>query len=173
VLFRSILQQQRIIAGNVPWVNRPAVCLTECPWPSLVVHARRYAPYGVGFTKPHVFAAGGGPAYYVRADHWQKQQWDDHVKTFVTPFWPAYRPEQLKTDDYLNGKSVDYSHEREWRVPHDLTFELDAISFIVLKSYEDMARFPRELKDQIGREKFILMDIYENIEHLWPIHKIG
>jgi len=169
----SILQQKTINAGTTPWVNRPAVCLTECPWPSLVVHAKRYSPYALGFTKAHIFAAGGGPAYYVRADHWEKQAWDDHVKTFVTPFWPEYRPDALKSKDYLGGKTVDYSHEREWRVPHPLTFQLEKLAFVVLKNYEDMARFPRELKDAIGRDKFILMDIYENIESLWPQHQIG
>jgi hypothetical protein len=35
-----------------------------------------------------------------------------------------------------------------------------------------MARFPRDLKDAIGRERFIIMDIYENIERLWPVHRI-
>ena len=99
------------------------------------MHARRYAPYGVGFTKAHIFAAGGGPAYYVRADHWQKQSWDDHVKTFVTPFWPDYRPDSLKTDEFLDGKTVDYSHEREWRLPHKLTFQLEKLAFVVLKNY--------------------------------------
>jgi len=26
------------------------------------------------------------------------------------------------------------------------------------------------LKDEIGRERFILMDIYRKIEELWPTH---
>jgi len=41
---------------------------------------------------------------------------------------------------------------------------------VVLPSYESMATFPQELKDGIGREKFILADVYSNIEKLWPVH---
>jgi len=33
-----------------------------------------------------------------------------------------------------------------------------------------MAKFPKELKDAIGREKFILLDVYKHIENLWPTH---
>jgi hypothetical protein len=169
----SILTQGTITAGSIPWTNNPAVCFTECPWPSLLLHARRYSPYGIGFVKPHVFAAGGGPAYYVRADHWEKQDWDPHIKTFATPFWPSYRPMTLKGKKYLGGRTVDYSHEREWRVPHNFQFRRDTVAFVTLKSYQDMAKFPKELKDEIGRDRFILVDIYENIERLWPVHNIG
>ena len=169
----SILNSKRIHAGNLPWTNNPAACFTECPWPSLLGHAEHYSPYGVGFFKYHVFAAGGGPAYYVRADHWKKQQWTAHVKTFATPFWPEYRPTELKSTEFLGGKTIDYSHEREWRVPHDFSFEHEQVSFVLVKDYEDMARFPGELKDAIGRQRFIIMDIYRNIERLWPIHNVG
>lgn len=159
-----------IIASSLPWTKKPAACFTECPWSSLLAHAANYSPYGVGFTKSHVFAAGGGPAFYVRADHYQKQNWDGHVHTFVTPFWPRYRPASLRGGDVLGGKSIDYAHEREWRVPHDFKFGLDEVQFVILDTYQDMAAFPRELKDKIGREKFILMDMYRKIEELWPTH---
>ena len=166
----SILTDGVVIAGTVPWTNQEAVCLTECPWASLLDHARRYSPYAVGFGKHHVFAAGGGPAFYVRPDCFHEQQWDPRVYPFVTPFWPAYRPVKLRDRRYLSGKTVDYSHEREWRVPHDFKFDTGRLSFVILDTYEDMARFPKNLKDEIGREKFILMDIYRTIEELWPTH---
>jgi hypothetical protein len=168
----SILRQCKIYASNVPWVNRAAVCLTECPWTSLLSHAKQYSPFGIGFAKPRVFAAGGGPAYYVRADHWAKQDWQPDVRTFATPFWPTYRPSTLKDETFLSGKTVDYSHEREWRIPHDFTFNYQNIEFIILDTYEDMAKFPRELKDSIGRNKFLLMDNYRHIELIWPVHRL-
>lgn len=168
----SILQAGVIRAGTLPWTNRPAVCFTECPWSSLLNHARNYSPYGVGFGKYHVFSAGGGPAYYVRADLFATQRWANEVYPFVTPFWPSYRPQQLRGKAYLNGTTVDYTHEREWRVPHDFTFDIQRLSFVILDTYADMAKFPRELKDAIGREKFILMDVYRKIEELWPTHII-
>jgi hypothetical protein len=169
----AMLQQQRIKAGTLHWNNSPAVCFTECPWRSLLDHAARYSPYAIGFTKRHVFAAGGGPAYYVRADHWEKQQWDGHLKTFVTPFWPEYRPDTLKGNEYLSGKTVDYSHEREWRVPHDFTFDRRRVAFVILDTYEDMAKFSRDLKDEVGRDNFILMEMYRKIEDLRLLHILG
>lgn len=116
------------------------------------------------------FCCGRRPAYYVRADHFQKQQWEDHVMSFATPFWPEYRPAALHGAKHLGGRTVDYSHEREWRVPHHFTFEYSQVEFVVVKSYEDMARFPKPLKDAIGRDRFILVEIYQNIEALWPTH---
>lgn len=168
----SILEDGTIKAGKLPWTNRPAVCLTECPWSSLLRHAGNYSPYGVGFGKHHVFAAGGAPAHYVRADHFLAQHWADEVYPFVTPFWPSYRPPQLRDQKYLDGRTVDYTHEREWRVPQDFQFDHKRIAFVLLNTYDDIARFPRPLKDAIGREKFVLMDVYRKIEELWPTHVV-
>lgn len=168
----SILKGGVVKASSMPWTGRKAVCFTECPWSSLLDHANRYSSYAVGFAKPHVFASGGGPVYYVRADHWEKQQWENHLRTFVTPFWPHYRAQTLKGNEYLGGKTVDFSHEREWRVPHDFTFGPAQIEFVIPPTYKDMAEFPKELKDVIGREKFLLMEVYRTVERLWPVHNI-
>lgn len=170
-ILEQILQSKKLIASPLPWTNRPAVCFTECPWSSLLAHSKQYSPYGIGFSKARIFAAGGAPAYYVRPDHYGKQTWDEHLLPFVTPFWPKYRPKNLKTTA-LGGKTIDYAHEREWRVARDFTFELSQVEFVILKTYEDMAQFPKELKDGIGRAKFILMENYQTIEELWPVHKI-
>lgn len=167
----SILNSRKILASSLPWTGRHAVCFTECPWSSLIGHSKTYSPYGIGFNKSFIFGTGGGPAYYVRKDHWDKQTWEDHIQTFVTPFWPHYRTAKQKAN--VNFKTVDYSHEREWRVPHDLLFDYKHVEFVILKNYEDMAKFPQELKNSIGRDKFILMEIYTNIEKLWPVHNLG
>jgi hypothetical protein len=168
----AILKSGEIKAGSLPWTGRNAACFTECPWSSLLDHANQYSSFAVGFNKPLIFAAGGGPVYYVRADHWEKQDWEPHLRTFVTPFWPGYRPRTLRGDEYLDGRTIDYSHEREWRVPHDFTFTLDKVEFVILPTYQDMAGFPQELKDAIGRERFLLMEVYRNVERLWPVHNI-
>jgi hypothetical protein len=63
----------------------------------------------------------------------------------------------------MNNKNVDYSHEREWRVPHSLSFEYSHVEFVVLDTYEDMAKFPSELKDNIGRDNFLLMENYRHM----------
>jgi hypothetical protein len=145
----SILRSQVIRASTMPWTNRRAVCFTECPWSSLLDHANQYSPFGVGFEKPHVFAVEGGPVYYVRADHFEKQRWEPDLYTFVTPFWPEYRPRGINEPRHP-GRTVDYSHEREWRVPHDFTFELNQVKFVILPSYEEMARFPADLRMRLA-----------------------
>ncbi|MFQ2645988.1 abortive infection system antitoxin AbiGi family protein [Aeromonas caviae] len=168
----NILKTKKILASRLPWNNKDAVCLTECPWGSLLAHAKTYSPYGVGFTKEFVFSKSGGPAFYVRADVYDKQTWEDSVHRFVTPFWPSYRPADLKNYGRMRDRDIDYSHEREWRVPCDLEFEYEDIAFVVLKDYRDMAKFPKSLKDNIGRHKFLLMENYQNIEKLWPLVKV-
>lgn len=95
------------------------------------------------------------------------------MKAFATPFAPAYRPVSLRDDAFLGGKTVDFSHEREWRVPHDFTFTLAEVAFVVVDTYEDVARVPKPLKDAIGRKKFLIMDVYREIESLWPVHRFS
>ena len=167
----NMLNAGMINANNLPWNGQPAVCFTECPWSSLLAHADQYSPYGIGFRKEHVFAAGGGPAYYVRNDFFGQQKWSGVNFTFVTPYWPGFRPAAKQQHD-KNSHPIDYLHEREWRVPHDFTFKLDQVEFVILPDYNTMAAFPSKLKNGIGREKFILMDVYRKIEELWPVHVI-
>jgi hypothetical protein len=164
----SILNERKIIASTMPWTGAHAVCFTECPWSSLLKHTDNYSPYGIGFRKNFIFTKDGGPVYYVRGDQYDKQQWHDDLKVFTTPLWPA----QYRSPEVLGNKFCDYSHEREWRVPSDLSFEYNQIQFIILNTYEDMASFPKNLKDTIGRDKFILMENYKTIEKIWPVHKI-
>lgn len=178
----NILTTKKIHASVMPWTGSHAVCFTECPWTSLVQHTTQYSPFGIGFSKNFIFSRNGAPVYYVRMDQYKKQQWHEHLHSFVTPFLPAYSPgtlvDKLKKESAETGrpkevKTVDYTHEREWRVPHDLTFEYNQIEFIILDTYKDMAIFPENLKDQIGRDKFLLMDNYKTIERLWPVHNLG
>jgi Putative abortive phage resistance protein AbiGi, antitoxin len=177
----SILKSRKILATPMPWTNKPAVAFTECTWGSLVAHTKEYSPYGIGFEKSLLFHSGGGPAIYLRSDLHESQM--DYASTshpawkgftpdlyaFITPFNPSYASAADKLKFKLK-KTVDYTHEREWRVPHDFQFDLSAIKFVVLPNYESMAAFPKDLKDGIGRDKFILADVYSNIEKLWPVH---
>lgn len=169
----SILREKKICPSIMPWTKAFAVCFTECPWASLISHTKNYSSYGIGFHKSFVYSRHGGPVFYIRPDHFKRQQkagaFDKHVWPFITPFSPSYRPKHMRSTYF---STVDYTHEREWRVPHELPFEYDNIEFIVLNDYHDMAAFPKDLKDAIGRDKFILMENYEHIEKLWPVHKL-
>jgi Putative abortive phage resistance protein AbiGi, antitoxin len=180
----SIFQQRKILATPMPWTNKRAVAFTECPWGSLLDHANRYSAFGVGFTKAHLFAAGGGPAIYLRADLFEEQQefkseskptwkgFHPHVYSFVTPFSPPYASKDFKDKHWSGKPPVDFTHEREWRIPHDFTFDLSQVQFVIVPSYTEVAKIPKQLKDSIGREKFIMVDVYSQIEKLWPVHII-
>ena len=167
----EILRAKIIKSTIMPWTRAHAVCFTECPWSSLLAHTKQYSPYGIGFSKKVVYSKHGGPAYYVRPDHFKKQlnggKFDKHLWPFVTPFSPIYRPGHMKGKYF---PTVDFSHEREWRVPHDFPFNYEDIEFVILNDYHDMASFPEDLVDVIGKDKFILINNYEHIETLWPVH---
>lgn len=77
----SILEQKVIKASKMPWTGANAVCFTESPWTSLLTHTQRYSPYGIGFSKPALFAKHGGPAIYVRTDHYSKQMKESGGRT--------------------------------------------------------------------------------------------
>ncbi len=179
----NMLSAKRIDGTPMPWTSRPAVCFTECTWISLLDHSKRYSPFGIGFSKAFLFATGGAPAIYLRPDFldWQKSHtapkpaFDDKLWSFVTPFAPEYAPPAKKKLESWKKfpKSLDFTHEREWRVPHNLTFEYSDVAFVIVNSYEDMAKMPKTLKDGIGRPKFLIMDIYRQIEKLWPTHVLS
>lgn len=177
----SILTDGRLLATNMPWTNKPAVCFTECTWFSLMYHAERYSRFGVGFHKALLFAAGGGPAIYLPPGLMEHQKehvgeeiypFHERVFAFMTPFVPFYSPQAYKDRFWKGRPPVDFSHEREWRVPHDLVFTLRKVAFVIVDTYEDMAQAPTELKDGIGRENWLIMANHQRIEKLWPLHHL-
>ena len=177
----AILTSTKLRATRMPWTNRPAVCFTECTWASLLDHATRYSRFGLGFSKHFLFARGGGPAIYLTPgllEHQkkhvgtEKQPFDDTLYSFMTPFCPPYAPKAYRDQFWKREKALDFSHEREWRVPHDLDFKLTDVAFVIVDKYEDMAAAPKALKDAIGRDKWLMMDNYARIEQLWPVHRM-
>jgi hypothetical protein len=177
----KILQDGVLRATRMPWTNKPAVAFTECTWASLLDHANRYSRFGVGFHKAFLFACGGGPAIYLTPGLLEHQKthvgqhnhpFDDVLYAFVTPFCPHYAPKKYKDQFWKKAKTVDYTHEREWRVPHDLVFKPQDVAFVIVADYEHMAKAPKALKDTIGRKKWLLMDNYERVERIWPVHRI-
>ncbi len=177
----AILRERRLRATKMPWTNKPAVCFTECTWGSLLDHANRYSRFGLGFSKAYLFGRGGAPAIYLTPglmEHQKQHTGSDNqafhgtLFSFVTPFCPSYAPQEYKDRFWDKRRAVDYTHEREWRVPHDLDFQLQDVAFVIAPSYEEMARAPAEIKDETGRANWLLMDNYEKIESLWPVHRL-
>ena len=178
--FLSILDSGKIFSTRMPWTNRNAICFTECTWGGLLYHSRNYSKYGIGFSKAFVFSRGGGPAVYMPPGLMEHQKthirgltgagseevlepFDSHLYAFMTPFCPVYAPKEYKDSFWKGKKPIDYSHEREWRIPHNLDFDLTDVAFVIVATYKDMAEAPTELKDKIGRENWIIMENYERV----------
>ena len=166
----SILEERTIKASVLPWSKKPAVCFTECPWGSLLRHANRYSSYGIGFTKKLIYSKNGNPVIYANPHLYKKQEWDDETLAFITPFVPSYAPDTVKNVAPFNGKAIDYTHEREWRITKDLKFQYRNVAFVILRSVKDLESIPNNIINEIGVEKFIFMDTYKKIEELWPTH---
>jgi len=173
----AMLEQGKLRATPMPWTNKPAVCFTECTWPSLLTHAKRYSPYGIGFKKSFLFANGGGPAIYMRQDLWKKQKakgdFESTLFAFITPLAPEYAPTDYLEKDWNGREPCDYTYEREWRMAKDLAFTLPDVAFVTVDTYEDMAKAPKPLKDAVGRDNWIILSNYRKIEQLWPQHKLS
>ena len=159
----SILSGKKINSSQQVWIGKEAVCFTECIWGSLLSHANKYSGYGIGFTKEFLFKQGGNPVFYIRPKLFNnvRNNIDEDVKTFLTPFQPVYSEDPMPN----NRRYVDYSHEREWRVPHDVIFDYSDIEFVIVQSLSDL-KHPKisPLVKQIGEQKFIVMDNYKKIE---------
>jgi hypothetical protein len=175
-----ILEERRVRATRMPWTNKRAICLTECTWASLFAHAAHYSPYGVGFRKEFIFAAGGAPAIYMPPALLERQKahvgeqsepFDEQLFSFLTPFAPTYMPSLYRETHWPNKKSIDFSHEREWRVPHDLHFDLQKVCFVIVESHEDLARIPIEIRDAVGKENWLVMTNWQRVEEFWPTNR--
>lgn len=166
----GILESKIILASDMPWTGQcSAVCFTECVWGSLFAHAKRYSEFGIGFTKEFVFKQGGNPVFYVRPSLFNGQQWVEPLKGFTTPFAPKYGKERMGDS---GNKTIDYSHEREWRVLHNVTFEYSDIAFIILPAPAYQSTMPTAAQQEIGEGKILFMSNYHKVEELWPTHII-
>lgn len=166
----ALLNNKKISAFPLPWTKKPAVCFTECPWGSLIRHAENYSCYGIGFTKKFVYSRKGNPVIYANPEMFHNQKWDEKIFPFITPFVPIYASQAVKNKHPFNGNPVDFSHEREWRVAKDFTFQYSNIAFVILKSVRDLEHIPESIISEIGLQKFLFMDTYRKIEELWPTH---
>lgn len=120
--------------------SEPVVCLTESTsgGVSTVVADRDYMSCGIAFTKDRLFAAGGGPALYVRGDEWDEvNQMGRRTRARATRMWPGAVLEEKDPIAYEVTSRSEWLHEREWRVlgtgdPVGFHFTLADVAFIVV-----------------------------------------
>src|SRR5579864_6616781 len=112
---RKIIDERRLVAGN--YMIRGGyrcVCFTEAPLVALAAgfvngpSVSRYAPFGLMFDKASVFAAGGRPVIY-----------QPESEFGVLPAEIGWRHVRYEPS---GENPIDFTWEREWRVPGDLVF---------------------------------------------------
>lgn len=113
--------------------SKNAVCFQESPLYSLTQNIYfeqklreqeklkkiRYVGYGLLFEKTFIYANKGRPVIYDSTEEGKKYLSKDQ--------W--WRIVNLNLSD--EEKIIDWMHEREWRVPGELKFELSDVSIIV------------------------------------------
>ena len=113
--------------------NRKAICFQDAPVYSLTQNIYceqkmrmgenekkiRYMGYGLLFSKPYVYNKNGRPVIYDRAEdakkYLPKEEW-----------WRIVNLDLSNHDNY-----IDWTHEREWRVPDVFKFELSEVAVVV------------------------------------------
>ncbi|WP_034438785.1 hypothetical protein [Clostridium ihumii] len=128
--------------------NKRAVCLQDTPLYSLTQNIYyeqklrendenrkiRYLGFGLLFSKSYVYKNNGRPVIYDRTED---------AKMYL-PHNEWWRIVNLDLSDEKNF--IDWTHEREWRVPDKLKFDLSQVSILVpnAKVYK---KFLKKCKD--------------------------
>lgn len=129
-LWKILIDKKLNGSGNSGFINgnRKAVCLQELPLSAIAENLMyektlndkvRYSPFGVRFHKGFVYKNGGRPVIY-------------EDKEIMKSFLPDSEYWRIVDLNLSNTKSyVDWTHEREWRVPDELSFDYNNIEVIV------------------------------------------
>ncbi|MEX8193601.1 hypothetical protein [Comamonas guangdongensis] len=116
--------------------SRTAVCFQDAPLVSICQNVfyeqkykkanpeskDRYRAVGIAFTKPFVYKKGGRPVIYDKTSeakkYIQKSEW-----------WRIVNYDLTDPTAF-----VDWTHEREWRVPDDMEFSLEEATLLFVNS---------------------------------------
>jgi len=150
----AILTKKKVYDCVLPHLDAPvqAVCFTEMMLPSLSMHAEKYSPWGVAFHKSFLFnETKANQVLYCRDELFQsmkeKAQGDHDLLRYMTPFAPKYS-EQL----HQGTNPIDYSHEREWRTPGPVSFELKNLAYVFVPDIRVFKELMPDLHTQLCEE---------------------
>jgi len=134
-IFSSELIKGSTSASGFICGNRPAVCFQDSPLVSICQNVyyeqkyrsknpnakTRYCAAGLAFPKPYMFREGARPVIYDRTSdakaYLPQEQW-----------WRIVNFD-LGNDDSF----IDWTHEREWRIPGDFNFDLSEATLLFVK----------------------------------------
>jgi hypothetical protein len=134
-----ILTGVRIRAFQTFGAAAPVAAFTESTQASVreLISERRYAPFGVGFSKQFIFDKNGGPVLYVRGDEWnQRHLLPQPIRSRLVRFWPGAEAERGEILEEGVASQSEWLHEREWRVPADVEFSWPDVKFLIVPSID-------------------------------------
>jgi hypothetical protein len=150
----SILSQRRIHGSNSAFIygDKRAVCFQDAPLSGICQNVyfeekyrkensetkRRYSACGLMFEKPYVFLKGGRPVIYDRPEDAKEYLPKDK-------FWRI-----VPLDFDSASKIIDWTHEREWRVPNDFKFDLKEAT-VVLPNAEVYREFIERCAEELPK----------------------
>lgn len=158
----KILKEQKLIGSTNQTINGvprgficgndPVVCFQDVPLFSLSenilleqqMHSDaptspiRYTAFGLRFDKRYIFQNGGRPVIYEKTEV---------AKSFLpnNEYWRIVKLD-LDNDDNV----IDWTHEREWRIKGDFSFDLNEVE-ILLSDQDSVNKFYKycEKKDML------------------------
>ena len=163
-LWKILVDKKLNGSGNSGFINgeRKAVCLQELPLGAIAENLRyeeilsdkiRYSPFGVRFHKSFIYNKGGRPVIYEN-------------KEIMKKLLPENEYWRIVDLDLTDPESfVDWTHEREWRVPGELSFSYNNIEVIVKDS-----SYYRKLVEQCIKTK--RTDILVNIRGIITLDSV-
>ncbi|EPR9084326.1 hypothetical protein ACU9CO_000611 [Cronobacter dublinensis] len=98
------------IRGSSKYIidSTPCVCFTESPRDLIVSDISRYQPFGFGFSKKRIYELGGRPVIYQSKE--ELNLLDESIRWRHVQYDPT-------ASDVNNAKGIDFTWEREWRMP--------------------------------------------------------
>lgn len=144
----------------------PAVCFQEAPLNAIAENLRyeqkmrqgtdnpvRYRAFGIRFDKQFIYNRGGRPVIYEKRDLMKEMLPEDE-------YW------RIVNYDMSDPKHIiDWSHEREWRIPGNLEFEYTNIEVLVTSN----KYYKRFIEYCTGNDK---LDILKNINGVISLNTI-
>lgn len=127
--------------------DTPAVCFQDAPLSAVGQNCwfeqtfrktndwakKRYDPTGIMIQKTQVFTKGGRPVIY-------------DITAEAKKYLPCDQWWRVVNIDLRGDNIVDWSHEREWRIPKDLKFELSDI-VLLFGNNNEVAKFIEKCND--------------------------
>ncbi len=97
----------------------------------------RYVGAGLMFPKPYIYRRGGRPVIYDNTEE---------AKNYL-PSHELWRVVRLELSDDTNV--IDWTHEREWRIPDDFKFEINQTTVILpnTNAYKNFIQLCRSLNN--------------------------